>query len=50
MVINVGNTRPVVELTVPIQGGIFDWGDEIPYTVQVTDPEDGTIDCNRVGP
>ena len=48
VVINVGNTRPVVELTVPIQGGIFDWGDEIPYTVQVTDPEDGTIDCNRV--
>ena len=38
----------MVELTVPIQGGIFDWGDEIPYTVTVTDPEDGTIDCNRV--
>ena len=48
VVITVGNTRPVVELTVPIQGGIFDWGDEIPYTVTVTDPEDGTIDCNRV--
>jgi cytochrome c len=48
VVINVGNTRPTVELTVPVQGGIFDWGDEIPYTVTVTDPEDGTIDCNRV--
>ena len=31
-----------------MQGGIFDWGDEIPFTVTVTDPEDGTIDCNRV--
>ncbi|HWM09524.1 MAG TPA: PKD domain-containing protein, partial [Solirubrobacteraceae bacterium] len=43
-----GNTRPTVNLTVPIQGGVFDWGDEIPYTVTVTDPEDGTIDCERV--
>ncbi len=48
VVITAGNTRPTVELTVPVQGGIFDWGDEIPYTITVTDPEDGTIDCNRV--
>ena len=48
VIIIAGNTRPVVNLTVPVQGGIFDWGDEIPYTVTVTDPEDGTIDCNRV--
>ncbi len=48
IVINAGNTRPTVELTVPVQGGVFDWGDEIPYTVTVTDPEDATIDCNRV--
>ncbi len=48
VVINAGNTRPVVNLTVPVQGGIFDWGDEIPYTVTVTDPEDGTIDCTKV--
>jgi cytochrome c len=33
---------------VPVQGGVFDWGDEIPYTVTVTDPEDPTIDCDRV--
>ena len=32
----------------PVQGGVFDWGDEIPYTITVTDPEDGTIDCDRV--
>ena len=48
VVITVGNTRPTVTLTVPVQGGVFGWGDEIPYTVEVTDPEDGTIDCNRV--
>ena len=48
VIITAGNTRPKVELTVPVQGGIFDWGDEIPFTVTVTDPEDGTIDCNRV--
>ncbi len=48
VVINAGNTRPQVNLTVPVQGGVFDWGDEIPYTVTVTDPEDGTIDCNKV--
>ncbi len=47
LVIEAGNTRPVVTLDVP-QGGIFGWGDEIPYTITVTDPEDGTIDCNRV--
>ncbi len=48
VVIEAGNTRPVVELTTPVQGGVFGWGDQIPYTVTVTDPEDGDIDCNRV--
>ena len=38
----------MVNLTVPVQGGVFGWGDEIPYTVTVSDPEDGTIDCNEV--
>ncbi|MEH0828231.1 MULTISPECIES: ThuA domain-containing protein [unclassified Micromonospora] len=45
--ITVGNTRPVVTLSVP-NGGFFDFGDRIPYTVTVTDPEDGVIDCSRV--
>lgn len=48
VIINAGNTRPTVTLTTPVQGGVFDWGDEIPYSITVTDPEDGTIDCNRV--
>ena len=47
VVITVGNTRPTVTLDVP-QGGVYGWGDEIAYKVTVTDPEDGTIDCNKV--
>jgi glucose/arabinose dehydrogenase/PKD repeat protein/type 1 glutamine amidotransferase len=44
----VGNTAPTVTVTAPISGTFFDWGDFIPYTVEVTDPEDTTIDCARV--
>ena len=47
MVVTVGNTRPTVTLDIP-QGGVYGWGDEIAYKVTVTDPEDGTIDCNKV--
>jgi PKD repeat protein len=43
----VGNTRPTVTITVP-DGGFSDFGDKIPYTVAVTDPEDSSIDCTRV--
>ncbi|MEU6440856.1 ThuA domain-containing protein [Streptomyces sp. NPDC047046] len=42
-----GNTAPTVKLSLP-NGGMYDWGDRIPYTVNVTDPEDGTIDCSKV--
>ncbi|MFY1670036.1 ThuA domain-containing protein [Plantactinospora sp. WMMB334] len=45
--ITVGNTRPAVTLSVP-DGGFFDFGDQIPYAVTVTDPEEGTVDCARV--
>lgn len=43
-----GNTAPTVKLTAPLNGGFFEFGDYVRYTVTVTDPEDGTIDCNRV--
>ncbi|MGC5627255.1 PQQ-dependent sugar dehydrogenase [Georgenia sp. Z1344] len=47
-VITVGNTQPELDLSVP-DGAIFDWGDDIPMNVTVTDVEDGeNIDCNRV--
>ncbi len=42
-----GNTRPTVKLSVP-EGGMFEWGDSVPYTVNVVDPEDGAVDCTKV--
>jgi cytochrome c len=46
--ITVGNTSPTVDVTVPVEGGLFAFGDSIPFAVTVTDPQDGTIDCSRV--
>jgi hypothetical protein len=46
--ITVGNTAPAVTVDVPIDGDFFAWGDSIPYTVTVTDPQEATIDCSRV--
>ncbi|MFD4139789.1 ThuA domain-containing protein [Streptomyces sp. NPDC058572] len=44
----VGNTAPKVRLELPADGALFSFGDEIPFKVTVTDPEDGTIDCSKV--
>ncbi|MEU2262021.1 ThuA domain-containing protein [Streptomyces sp. NPDC019645] len=44
----VGNTAPKVTLELPADGALFRFGDEIPFTVTVTDPEDGTVDCAKV--
>jgi cytochrome c len=45
----VGNTAPIVELTTsPAPGEPFAFGDTVTYSVTVTDPEDGQIDCSRV--
>ncbi len=49
--ITVGNTRPEVTIQQPPEGGMFGFGDTIPFTVKVTDAEDdasGPIDCSRV--
>ena len=46
--ITVGNTSPTVTLTTPVEGGTFAFGDNIPFTVTVSDPEDGAIDCSEV--
>ncbi len=43
-----GNTRPTVELQIPEDGQFADFGDTVPYKIVVTDPEDGTINCNDV--
>jgi len=48
VIISVGNTAPTVTLNTPANGSLFAFGDTKPYTITVTDPEDGTIDCSRV--
>ncbi len=47
-VITVGNTAPSVTVVAPVAGSFFTWGDTVPFTVSVTDPEDGPVDCSRV--
>jgi glucose/arabinose dehydrogenase len=44
----VGNTAPKVTLELPKDGQLFSFGDAVPFKVEVTDPEDGTIDCAKV--
>lgn len=44
----VGNTAPTVTLDWPVDGGFIDAGETVRYSVTVEDPEDESIDCNRV--
>ncbi|WP_338681100.1 PQQ-dependent sugar dehydrogenase [Streptomyces acidiscabies] len=45
----VGNTAPTVVVQTPLDGQLFSFGDAIPFTVKVTDPEDGkAIDCSKI--
>ncbi|MEW9556344.1 RICIN domain-containing protein [Nonomuraea sp. NPDC050783] len=48
VIVNVGNTAPSIELAQPVNGRLFSYGDAVPYQVDVSDPEDGTIDCAKV--
>jgi glucose/arabinose dehydrogenase len=45
--VGVGNTAPTVNITVPGNGQLFNFGDTIPFTITASDPEDGTINCAR---
>jgi len=47
-VITAGNTSPTVVVNTPVAGGTFAFGDDIPFTVTVTDPEDGAIVCSAI--
>jgi len=47
-IITAGNNAPTITIDVPTDGGTFEFGDKIPYSVRVTDPEDGVIDCQDV--
>ncbi|MBF8191298.1 ThuA domain-containing protein [Nonomuraea sp. K274] len=46
--VTAGNTAPTVALEAPVNGTLIDFGTDVPYKVTVTDPEDGTIDCQKV--
>ena len=51
-VITVGNTAPTLTINTPLNGDFFTFGQNIPFTVTGSDPEDGAIDseaeCARV--
>ena len=47
-VITVGNSSPSITISGPPEGGTFAFGDGIPFSVSVTDPEDGTVNCADV--
>ncbi|WP_425552472.1 PQQ-dependent sugar dehydrogenase, partial [Dactylosporangium maewongense] len=46
--ISVGNTAPTVTVNTPASGQLVSFGDSVPWSVTVTDPEDGAIDCSKV--
>jgi glucose/arabinose dehydrogenase/PKD repeat protein len=48
VLITVGNTAPTVTLELPDDGQLFQWGDTVPFKINVTDPEDTQIDCTKV--
>ncbi|WP_285705545.1 ThuA domain-containing protein [Microtetraspora sp. NBRC 16547] len=48
VLITVGNTAPTVTIEKPGPGRLFEWGDTVPFTIKVTDPEDGDVDCAKV--
>ncbi|GAA3890952.1 PQQ-dependent sugar dehydrogenase [Streptomyces sedi] len=43
-----GNTEPEVNLLLPGDGALVDFGDEVPFEVEVTDAEDTEINCEDV--
>ncbi|WUR57601.1 ThuA domain-containing protein [Micromonospora chokoriensis] len=48
VVVTVGNSAPVVTVNTPLNGQTFTFGDAVPFTVTVTDAQDGAINCARV--
>lgn len=47
-VITAGNTSPTLVVSTPVAGGTFGFGNDIAFTLTVTDPEDGAVDCSEV--
>ncbi|OLF12207.1 hypothetical protein BLA60_09450 [Actinophytocola xinjiangensis] len=43
-----GNTRPELVIESPADGGFAEFGEDLPFRVRATDPEDGQVDCTRI--
>ncbi|GAB3443490.1 PQQ-dependent sugar dehydrogenase [Actinophytocola sediminis] len=43
-----GNTRPALTIVTPADGGWAEFGQDLPFRVQATDPEDGPVDCTKI--
>jgi glucose/arabinose dehydrogenase/PKD repeat protein len=48
VIINVGNTAPTVTILAPANGRLVSFGDSVPFQIQVSDPEDGAVNCANV--
>jgi glucose/arabinose dehydrogenase/type 1 glutamine amidotransferase len=48
VLITVGNTAPTVTINSPAAGQLTAFGESVPWSVTVSDPEDGAIDCSKV--
>ena len=53
LTVTVGNTRPVVSIAYPVDGGFFGWNEMVDFSLSVSDLEDGsttagTIDCGDI--
>ena len=48
--VTVGNAPPVVHVTAPRHGTFFEWGQKVPFSVDVTDQEDGSSAQGTIAP
>lgn len=42
-----GNNIATFTVNSPVDGGLFNWGDDVTIDINVQDPEDGTVNCNN---
>ncbi len=48
LTIAVGNAPPEIRVTKPAHGSFFDWGQSVPYTISVSDPENGSTERGTI--
>lgn len=42
-----GNNIATFTVNSPVDGGLFNWGDDVTIDINVQDPEDGVVNCNN---